>query len=526
MEKRVAIIGAGVSGLLACKCAVSKGFKPIVFEAKDQVGGLWTQTIESTKLQNAKPYYQFSDFPWPDSVKEMFPHSSQLLEYIQSYAQHFDLLQYVKFNSEVVSIDYVGESEDEIQSYELWGGDGKAFGSKGKWNLKVHHTKEDSTKLCWQVYEAEFVILCIGRFSGLADIPEFPEGHGPEVFSGKVIHSMDYSAMDNASAANFIKGKNIVVIGSGKSAVDIAFECAQENGIEKPCTMIQRTIHWMLPDAEPWGVNFGYLFFNRFSELMIHKPGEGFFHNILAFLLTPLRWGMSKFVESYLRWKLPLRKYGMIPKCSFVDEISSCTIFFLPDKFFDGVEEGSIVLKKSKRFSFCKEGLLVDGEVDPLKTDVVFFATGYRGDQKLKNIFASPNFANIVAGTPTSSVPLYRQMIHPRIPQLAVVGYSESIANLYTFEMRCQWLSFFLDQKFQFPSVKQMENDVKMWENHMKKYAGNNMYRRACIASTHIWYNDQLCKDIGFNPRRKKGFFKDLFEPYGMADYKGLDPKS
>ncbi|KZV15876.1 putative flavin-containing monooxygenase 1 [Dorcoceras hygrometricum] len=451
MEKRVAIIGAGVSGLLACKYALSKGFEPIVFEAKDQVGGRWTQTIESTKVQNVKEYYQFSDFPWPDSVKEIFPHSTQLLEYIQSYAQHFDLLRYVKFSTEVVDIDYVGESEEEIQSSGLWGGDGKAFGSKGKWNLRVR---------------------------------------------------------------------------SGKSAVDIAFECAQANGIEKPCTIVQRTIHWMLPDAQPWGVSFGYLLFNRFSELMIHKPGEGFFHNILASVLTPLRWGMSKFVESYLRWKLPLRKYGMIPKHSFVDDVSSCTLFFLPDNYFDKVEEGSIVLKKSTRFSFCKAGLLVDGVVDPLKADIVVFATGYRGDQKLKNIFASPTFANIIAGTPTSSVPLYRQMIHPRIPQLAVVGYSESISNLYTFEMRCQWLSFFLDQKFQLPTVKQMENDVKLWDNHLKRYAGNNMYRRACIASIHIWYNDQLCKDIGCNPRRKKGFFKDLFEPYGVADYKGLDPDS
>ncbi|KAK6151672.1 hypothetical protein DH2020_014307 [Rehmannia glutinosa] len=515
MEKRVAIVGAGLSGLLACKYTASKGFNPIVFEAQDEVGGLWNKTIETTRLQSSKDYFQFSDFPWPSSVEDMFPHNTKVLEYIQSYARYFELLNYIKFNSKVTSIEYVGQSVEEMQCWEMWGGAGKAFGSKGKWNLKVE-------------YAAEFVVLCIGRFSGLADIPEFSPGCGPDVFSGKVLHSMDYAAMDNASAAQLIKGKNIAVIGSGKSAVDIAFECAIANGNDNPCTVIQRTIHWMLPDSQPWGVSFDFLCFSRFTELLVHKPGEAFFSSVLATILSPLRWAMSKFVESYLRWKLPLKKYDLIPKESFVQEASSCQILFLPaHNFFDKVEDGSIVFRKSKQFSFCKEGLILDGEDNnPLKADIVVFATGYKGDEKLKNIFASPTFQNCIAGSPTSTIPLYRQMIHPQIPQLAVIGYSESISNLFTFELRCKWLALFLDEAFQLPSIKDMEKDINTWDKFMKKYSGNGKYRRSCIGGVHIWYNDQLCKDIGCNPRRKKGFFSELFEPYNLADYEGLVPSS
>ncbi|KAL0315471.1 UNVERIFIED_CONTAM: putative flavin-containing monooxygenase 2 [Sesamum radiatum] len=146
MEKRVAIIGAGISGLLACKYAASRGFNPVVFEAQEQVGGLWNHTIESTRLQNVKEFFQFSDFPWPSSVQDALPTNAQLLEYLQSYARHFELFPYIKFNSKVVSVSYVGECEEEMQSWELWGGGGKAFGSKGKWSLKVLHTKEESVE--------------------------------------------------------------------------------------------------------------------------------------------------------------------------------------------------------------------------------------------------------------------------------------------------------------------------------------------------------------------------------------------
>jgi len=40
-KKRVAIIGAGISGIQAMKCCIAEGLVPYCFEATDSVGGLW-----------------------------------------------------------------------------------------------------------------------------------------------------------------------------------------------------------------------------------------------------------------------------------------------------------------------------------------------------------------------------------------------------------------------------------------------------------------------------------------------------
>jgi len=81
-----------------------------------------------------------------------------------------------------------------------------------------------------QVYKAEFVILCVGKYSGFPNIPEFPPGKGPEVFNGRVMHYMDYSNLDNETAAELIKGKRVTIIGSQKSGLDLAAQCSNANG--------------------------------------------------------------------------------------------------------------------------------------------------------------------------------------------------------------------------------------------------------------------------------------------------------
>lgn len=67
-----------------------------------------------------------------------------------------------------------------------------------------------------------------------------------------------------------------------------------------------------------------------------------------------------------------------------------------------------------------------------------------------------------------------------------------------------------------------MEDDVNNWKNCMQRFAGMN-YRRHCVSVLlQIYFNDLLCKDMGFKPRRKNWFLAELFAPYIPMDYKKL----
>ncbi|KAF7142908.1 hypothetical protein RHSIM_Rhsim05G0048400 [Rhododendron simsii] len=90
-----------------------------------------------------------------------------------------------------------------------------------------------------------------------------------------------------------------------------------------------------------------------------------------------------------------------------------------------------------------------------------------------------------------------RECVRAQVPLLAVIGFSERIANLYTSETRCRWLAELLDGKFKLPSIKKMEKDIAKWDEYMNRCSDKN-YRRSGIGALHIWYNDQLCKDMGY----------------------------
>lgn len=147
MKKKIGIIGAGIRGLLACKHAMEKGFNPMVFEARSGLGGVWSQTIESTKLQTPKNFFQFSDFAWPSSVKESFPDHNQVMEYLQGYAANFNIIPRIMFNSRVTCIDYVTPSEEDLLSWDLWGGTGIAISPTGKWDVTLQDARNPSAQV-------------------------------------------------------------------------------------------------------------------------------------------------------------------------------------------------------------------------------------------------------------------------------------------------------------------------------------------------------------------------------------------
>ncbi|CAN1171128.1 Probable flavin-containing monooxygenase 1 [Linum perenne] len=493
-NNRIAIIGAGMSGLLACKYALSKNLHPTVFESRNDVGGVWTKTLSTTKLQTPKSNFQFSDFPWPDSSDEI-PTHDQVLDYLKSYADHFDLNRYIQLSTRVVGIRYSGV--------------------QGKWEVEVSRNGSLET----EVYEVGFVILCVGRYSDVPYIPEFKSGEGPEVFKGRVMHSMEYSDLGSEESTELVKGKRVAVVGFQKSALDIAMECSAVNGKENPCMVVYRRERWNVYMS--WSFPLAKLFYlNRFSELWFHKPGEGIFLSLLATVLEPLRWIVSKIVERDIKQKHQLTKHGMVPKQSFLQDSHSCLVSIVPDKFYDMVDQGSIKLVKAPSFSFCEEGIVVGDHNKSIvmETNLVILATGFKGETKLRDVFGSERFRDFIVGSSNDVVPLYRNCIPPRIPQLAVLGFTENSSNLFTTEMKCRWLAELLDGKFKLPEIKEMEEEALKWDMHFKEYSGDN-YKRSCVDLVHIWYNDQLCKDMGWNPRRKTGLWAELFEPYGPLDY-------
>ena len=123
-------------------------------------------------------------------------------------------------------------------------------------------------------------------------------------------------------------------------------------------------------------------------------------------------WVFSKMVETYLRTVYPLNEYDLVPSYSFFKQMFTWTTATTPPRFFERLRQGSIVPVRlrspNKQLRFCKTGLIVDDD-NALSADIVVFATGYKTDQKLQNIFSSSYFKECLA---TASPPFYRFQLH------------------------------------------------------------------------------------------------------------------
>lgn len=79
MTKRIAVIGAGATGMTATKACLEQGFDVVVFERTNYTGGLWryqdkldengtASVMKSTIINSSKEMSAFSDFPPPPGI--------------------------------------------------------------------------------------------------------------------------------------------------------------------------------------------------------------------------------------------------------------------------------------------------------------------------------------------------------------------------------------------------------------------------------------------------------------------------
>ncbi|KAI8532008.1 hypothetical protein RHMOL_Rhmol11G0179600 [Rhododendron molle] len=185
-----------------------------------------------------------------------------------------------------------------------------------------------------QVCRVDFVILYIGRFSGISNIPEFPPAKGPETFLGMVVHSMEYADMDFAAAQVLVRGKQVTVVRFQKHAMDIAMECSTENGVENPCTIYHT------------GMNTRTFRITFLGEFPLH---------IFSSIASQSCWFISLVKDfSLVSW---LHFFHLC----FLKETGSCLVSIVPEGFYEVVDKGSIKFKKAPSFGFCKEGILIVG---------------------------------------------------------------------------------------------------------------------------------------------------------------------
>lgn len=187
--QRVCIVGAGPAGLVALKTLLEQKdikYDCTLLEAEAATGGTFRyRAYDNAQLVSSKQLTCFSDFRMPQDHESDHIDLPEYVTYLEEYASRFNLWSHIKFKSAVTSIVRTGIRHAVA------------------WSHNDHDYQEVFDKL----------VIC----SGLHVIPSIPDIPGIQHIKEQ-LHSSQYKRR------NQIAGKNVLILGCGETAMDIAYE--------------------------------------------------------------------------------------------------------------------------------------------------------------------------------------------------------------------------------------------------------------------------------------------------------------
>jgi dimethylaniline monooxygenase (N-oxide forming) len=482
---RIAVIGAGFSGIAAAAILRKNGFVPVVFEKHEKVGGVWATAYPDVHLQNIYTQYRLSDVDW--SFKpDLHPTGDQVMRYLTEAVDHLGLD--IRLSHEVL------EMKEESDGW------------------LVRYQNEEG------VHEESFAyaVLAAGQYTDGKNKPQFLD---QELFKGEILTEREVTSL------KLFDGKRVVIVGYGKSALDMATLAAERRA---QIHHVFRTPSWLIPE---WilGAHFTYALFTRFGNVMMTSwaqptAAERFLHNKLGFVISSF-WD---FIQSIVLFQLKRTGRGkdqaaqkrletLIPEHKILMDFRSSGALG-PENYYPLVADGKILPYHSEIECFSYDAVqLKNGLVIPC--DMVVLSLGYLTP---RFPFLPKEYRSLLEAE-NDGVQLYRHLIHPRIPRLAFAGFNHGYMHVPTVEIGTQWLCAYLRGELEVPSLEEMERSIEYvrdWKRQHIKFEN----ARSCAVSTRFQqYIDILLSELGVSPYRKlPNVFAEVFSRYEASDYKGI----
>lgn len=206
---RVAIIGAGVSGVLAAIRLRQAGIQFVLFEKNEDVGGTWLENrYPGCGCDTPNHFYSYS-FELSADWTEYYSKRGELWAYVRRCVEKYDVQSDICFGTRVTSATYDEPSH-------TW---------------KIRSQKGD--EFTDEAFSA--VISAVGQLN----LPSTPTIPGAKSFAGPSFHTAQWP--DGFS----VEGKRVAIIGTGASAMQVGPAIASK---VEHLEIFQRSPQWMIPN--------------------------------------------------------------------------------------------------------------------------------------------------------------------------------------------------------------------------------------------------------------------------------------